>query len=998
MKRSKSTKHILSKTLSIILFLSIILTDTSTKIYATERVQENEDVVIISEPKIEKVTATKAGKKCDGYTIFTEAVDILVNVECENIKDFKTQIEVELIAYDGNTGENLSITKPEICEDTIKKNVATFKFSFPKKETDIYIGAVVAKNLTDVNTPILSVEKELKYNIKITDPEAGNPNSTFKISDGNGWESNGSDNKWYSATMNTSEEKDLDLQIDFNTFDKITDVVVTDYNNNTINCVSNNQTISLLGYDNFIPKFSSTYTYQYKLQTTEDGIHEYNVSYKANGIDYEEKICTYIDNTPPKVTIRYFKAGNEVFPNRYDDSYYNGEIEVVATIVDPNFTADNPELSHLVINGSLEQFSEWIQNEDGSFSSSVILATSGRYSVTGYVSDSLGNNSEERIDVESFTIISTNPVVDLYFDNNDVRNEKYYNASRKATIIIDTYDFNPNNVKLTIDKGFENAVIGEWTEDIESGNYYLNIIFEKEGNYHFTCKYTDPVNTESNIVDSGEFVIDTTAPVLNVSYDNNDYKNDFYYNVQRTAKITVDDASYSDSLLTVLKQSDASLNSIPSVEKSSTDNTASIKFDKDGKYGFTIVCEDLAGNPSEMYISDIFVIDMTSPEIVFAGVDNFSANNGKVEPVVKITDSNMNSNTITTSIVGFNNGNIKMAETTSLSDEDITVSYSDFPYDKEYDDLYTLSVSISDLAGNESNSELVFSVNRFGSVYVISDSTKNLIDKYYLTEPQDIVITEINVDSIVYKEVDISCDGNIKDLHLESDYSIKEHGSEKTWKSVDYIINKNNFIKDGIYSVIIYSEDKASNKQNNQSKDAEVKFAVDKTAPSVVIAGLEDNGVYEEATHEFAINVTDNMALKSVTVYVNDKVVNKYSEDELSENGGTQIITLQENKDVQNIKIECFDIAGNKTVITYKDVIIYPRVSEEMINMTENDIPKSDISSMEKTATAVAVMEQSIEISKTVWGVIVICSALIVTETSYLLYRKKKKRKTKVGE
>ena len=66
MKRSKSTKHILSKTLSIILFLSIILTDTSTKIYATERVQENEDVVIISEPKIEKVTATKAGKNVMG--------------------------------------------------------------------------------------------------------------------------------------------------------------------------------------------------------------------------------------------------------------------------------------------------------------------------------------------------------------------------------------------------------------------------------------------------------------------------------------------------------------------------------------------------------------------------------------------------------------------------------------------------------------------------------------------------------------------------------------------------------------------------------------------------------------------------------------------------------------------------------------------------------------------------------------------------------------------
>ena len=80
----------------------------------------------------------------------------------------------------------------------------------------------------------------------------------------------------------------------------------------------------------------------------------------------------------------------------------------------------------------------------------------------------------------------------------------------------------------------------------------------------------------------------------------------------------------------------------------------------------------------------------------------------------------------------------------------------DFSYDKETDDLYSMEVRANDLAGNQSNVKILFSVNRFGSVYTFDTQTEKLIGKngkYYNNREQTLVITETNVDTLEFKEI-----------------------------------------------------------------------------------------------------------------------------------------------------------------------------------------------------------------------------------------------------
>ena len=75
-----------------------------------------------------------------------------------------------------------------------------------------------------------------------------------------------------------------------------------------------------------------------------------------------------------------------------------------------------------------------------------------------------------------------------------------------------------------------------------------------------------------------------------------------------------------------------------------------------------------------------------------------------------------------------------------------------------------MTAVITDRAGNETEDSVIFSVNRFGSVFVLSDDTQELVDKYYTNEEQDLVVTEINVDSLVFNGISYGRDGELVDL------------------------------------------------------------------------------------------------------------------------------------------------------------------------------------------------------------------------------------------
>jgi hypothetical protein len=276
-------------------------------------------------------------------------------------------------------------------------------------------------------------------------------------------------------------------------------------------------------------------------------------------------------------------------------------------------------------------------------------------------------------------------------------------------------------------------------------------------------------------------------------------------------------------------------------------------------------------------------------------------------------------------MTGANHGEVTPESKTTQVIDTVTVSYSDFAHTKETDDLYTLRVSITDMAGNVTEDELVFSVNRFGSVYVVGDSTKELTDRYYTNEPEDVTITEINVDSLTYKEVSVDRDGDSEVLKEGRDYTVSVQGDDKSWKSMTYTVNADNFNKDGNYSVMVYSRDRATNTQDNRSEGKEIEFAVDGTAPSIVTSEIKEKGVYEEEGHDFIINVTDNMGFESLVVYTGQNELTElvsYTAEDIEAAGGTLTVNIPEMDAYQNVMILATDVAGNQSERDYNNVLV----------------------------------------------------------------------------
>ena len=267
---------------------------------------------------------------------------------------------------------------------------------------------------------------------------------------------------------------------------------------------------------------------------------------------------------------------------------------------------------------------------------------------------------------------------------------------------------------------------------------------------------------------------------------------------------------------------------------------------------------------------------------------------------------------------------------------EFSIKMDDFARTKENDDLYTLTAAITDKAGNVTEETVTFSVNRFGSVYVFSDATEKLLDDYYAKEEQDLVITEINVDTLVNNGISYGRDGELVNLEKGSDYTVKESGSDVSWKEYQYTIDKENFEEEGHYTVTIDSEDRATNVQNNKVKDSDIEFVIDKTAPSVVITGVENGEQYRADSRDMTVNVADNMAMGTVDVYIGDDITpaKSYKSSEIERNGGELTYTIGNADEFQNIKAVARDAAGNEAETEGVSVLVTSNLLIQYVNNT----------------------------------------------------------------
>ena len=517
------------------------------------------------------------------------------------------------------------------------------------------------------------------------------------------------------------------------------------------------------------------------------------------------------------------------------------------------------------------------------------------------------------------------PIVTFSFDKSDVHNGKYYNNDKTLTITVDERNFDESykpQVTSTAGGGYS---ISGWSHNGEI--HTATVTFSGDSDYTVIYDCYDLAGNKSNTEKLEEFTVDKTKPAIQVSYDNNNALNNNYYKDARTATITITEHNFNPGEVTVTTtaQLDGAPVAAPGVSGwsgSGDTHVATVSYSADADYTFTISATDLASNVSEPYVTDNFTVDQTKPTVEITNIEDHSANNGEVAPVVTLNDINFDSSKTVVHLTGANKGEVDTTGmyTSAATAKGQTLTFHNFA--ESMDDIYTLTAEATDKAGNVYSTSKMFSVNRDGSTYMYDSYTDELIKNGYTNDPKNLVVSEINVDTLTFQELTVTENGTLKTLEQDKDYEVQESGSEVSWKEYKYTINASNFEEEGDYNVSIYSEDRATNVTTNTSKSKDILFAVDKTSPVIALSNIEDGGRYKVESQKFTANVDDNMALDKVEYYVDGKLQQTFDASEVAAQSGSLELSVDSSSKFQKVSVKAYDKANNEATSADADVLV----------------------------------------------------------------------------
>ena len=532
--------------------------------------------------------------------------------------------------------------------------------------------------------------------------------------------------------------------------------------------------------------------------------------------------------------------------------------------------------------------------------------------------DYAGNQSSSE---KKIAIDITAPRIEVIYDNNSPSNGKYYNNVRTATVKVYERNFDPDGISMNI-TGTNGAkpTISGWSVGNKSGVSDDNvnictITYSADADYTFTMSATDLAGNKTSYEKTDEFVIDRTKPVISVGFDNNNGKGK-YYNASRTATITVkehnfDAKGFTSAIKAYLEGKGIAAPSVSGWSNNGDTHTATIRFANDGDYSFILDFVDLAGNKAETYTQGEFTIDLTKPKITFGGVGDKSANRGDVAPTVTFSDVNFQKDSVSVTLAGLKHAKKNVTGSFTASANGGTVTLSDFKHVQSEDDIYTLTATTTDAAGNVTTESITFSVNRFGSNYYFSKDSEKFLNSRYHKKGQDITIYEVNVDELKEHGITVNHNGTATKLTKDM-YTVEDVTGNGEWKTYKYVIKAECFKDEGMYEITVDSTDAAGNRQDNKLKKSPIGFVIDQTPPSVVITGVEDDAVYDQTSRKITFKVSDDQAVGELTIYVDGKEVAKYSAKQLIKMDGKVEYELKEAGKWQTVTAKVTDAAGNK--------------------------------------------------------------------------------------
>ena len=681
--------------------------------------------------------------------------------------------------------------------------------------------------------------------------------------------------------------------------------------------------------------------------------------------------------------------------NADSNGYYSGINRITYRISTTDTQAEETgvlfDVNEGITSGSVYDNDSLVSSWTGRINIDAATFNSNNVVVEITATDNAGNTrvtTNEMINIP-IAIDVTKPEINISYNNNSVDSESLFKADRVATIAVTERNFKSDNVKIKITNtdGVIPAVSG-WKKTGGTGNlddtiWTATIPYTADGDYEFSIEYTDLADNRSDgaVYAAGtqvpeKFTVDKTLPVIDVSYDNNSASNGNYYNAGRTATIVITEHNFDASRVTVTLTAtdDGTVAALPIVS-GWTDNgdrhTATVSYSNDSLYTFDIAVKDKAGNDAADFAKQTFYVDKTAPSLTISGVADLSANSGEIIPVISYTDTNYDDANVSITLTGAERKAVALDGAYSDQHNGKIFTFNNFPEKKEVDDIYTLTATLTDKAGNTTTKSIRFSANRFGSTYALPKATEEL-NGSYTQSGKDVVVTETNANQLKNIKVILFKNGETITLKENDDYRIDVKGGNGQWYEYTYTVYSANFADDGVYRLSFSSEDDAGNKAENtlDTKNKEISFSVDKTKPDIVVTNIENGSTYPVDKLTVTMSASDNILLKTMSVYLDDydKEYKTWTAEDIAKTidaDGNFTFDIDGNSTgAHKVKVVCTDAAGNEQTVEITDFYVTTNLFVRFYN-------------------------NKVLFFGTIGGVIVIAAAIVV-----LLVLKKRKQNT----
>lgn len=613
-----------------------------------------------------------------------------------------------------------------------------------------------------------------------------------------------------------------------------------------------------------------------------------------------------IDQTAPVINVIY---GNTDVKNTVDGiSYFDREQTATIEITETNFSAENVTLTVTAkdVTGkdiatedflaALHDAQKW-SHENGKHTATVSFPVEANYTLTVACTDLAGRKAED-YDPDAFTVDATAPsnlgisystsLLDRVLEGVTFG---YYNAPVTVTLTADDTVSGVHGILYSYAKALNvSGVNAELLNDaisaaeIRRNGYTFTATFtipkavltaanQFNGTVSFTA--TDRSGNAASYTDGRRTVVDTIRPAVEVTLTDPARKDGTTAYYAGTAGVTakVNEANFyaEDVVFEVTRNGAAYPVSANWTNNSADLHTGTFSLTQEGEYVVKMRYTDRSGNVMEEYVSDILIVDTTVPELTVTGVDADSAN--KDTPfgfVITAKDAHLDPDTLTvtlTAVVRDENGKYA-TKTVKLDPAEVVKAGEEYRITVKNlteDAVYSLTCTVADRSGNirktfalrdgKSYEAIRFSVNRNGSTFSVDENTAALLEQYYTYDVRnDVVIFETNVDPVEHYTVKL----NGKELTEGTDYTTALTTEPGKWALRTYTLNKNLFVTEGGYNVVVESTDKTNTVAYSDVKSLDISFVVDQTAPVLTVSGLKTGGRYQTTEQTVTVIPTDD--------------------------------------------------------------------------------------------------------------------------------------------